>query len=179
MTTDPSIVKLNNVRLSIPTLFEPKSFQGGAPKYSATFILDKKTNAAEIKAINDAIKAVVAEKFKGKAPSNLKVALHEGNEKEHLDGYGEGTMYISTSCDKRPTVVNRDLTPLAADDNVLFAGCYVNATIRLWGQDNQFGKRVNAQLRAVQYYKTGEAFGDKPVDATSEFTAVADEEGVV
>jgi len=51
-----------------------------------------------------------------------------------------------------------------------YAGCYVNMSIRLWAQDNQFGKRVNAQLRAVQFVKDGEAFGDKPVDPQKELS---------
>jgi tripartite-type tricarboxylate transporter receptor subunit TctC len=55
-------------------------------------------------------------------------------------------------------VVGRKLEVLTEDDNKPFAGCYVNATIRLWAQDNQYGKRINAQLRAVQYVKDGAAF---------------------
>ena len=34
---------------------------------------------------------------------------------------------------------------------------------------NEFGKRINANLRAVQFVKDGEAFGVKPVDAEDEF----------
>jgi hypothetical protein len=43
--------------------------------------------------------------------------------------------------------------------NVFYGGCYVNILLRPWVQNNQFGKRVNANLLAVQFIKDGEAFG--------------------
>jgi hypothetical protein len=68
---------------------------------------------------------------------------------------------------------------LAEDDGVLYSGCYVNMTVTLWTQDNEYGKRVNANLRAVQFVKDGEAFGVAPVDAEEEFDEVEieDDEG--
>lgn len=176
MTTtksDPSIVRLNNVRISFPALFEPKSFQESKAKYGATFLLNKKDNAAEIKAIQEGIKALIAEKWKGKTPGSLKVCLRDGAEKDHLDGYNEDIMFISATSEKRPSVVKRDLTPLVAEDGLPYAGSYVVATVRLWAQDNQYGKRINAQLRAVMFYKDGEPFGEKPVDPAGEFEGVS------
>ena len=57
-------------------------------------------------------------------------------------------------------VINRDKTPITEDDNVVYAGCYVNAIITLWAQNNSYGKRVNAQLDGVQFVRDGEPFGD-------------------
>lgn len=31
-------------------------------------------------------------------------------------------------------------------DGLVYSGCYVNARIELWAQDNANGKRVNAKL---------------------------------
>jgi hypothetical protein len=109
-------------------------------------------------------------------PKNVKLCLRDGAEKDEIDGYGEEIKFISASCSKRPPVVGRDLTPLAEEDGILYAGCYVNVSFRLWAQDNQFGKRVNAQLRAVQFVRDGDAFGEKPVVAEEEFSALTDEE---
>ena len=88
-------------------------------------------------------------------------------------------MYVSARSVKRPGVVDRDLSPLTAEDGKPYAGCYVFATIRLWAQDNQWGKRINASLRNVQFIKDGEAFGEKPVAPDEDFTPVEDGEGVV
>lgn len=41
-----------------------------------------------------------------------------------------------------------------------YAGCYVNAKVRFWAQDSEeYGKRINASIEAVQFAKDGEAFG--------------------
>jgi hypothetical protein len=61
-------------------------------------------------------------------------------------------------------------------DNKVYAGCVVNATVRLWAQDNNYGKRINAQLRAIQFVKDGAQFGEGAVDVTKEFTALPDED---
>ena len=179
-TNDPTIIKLTNVRLSFPALFEAKAGpDGGKPKFSATFLLDKKRHSADIAAIQAGIKAVIADKWKGKAPGGLKLPLHDGIEKGHLDGYDSSVMFIAARTEKRPSIVRRDLTPIQPEDGVPYAGCYVIATIRLWAQDNQFGKRVNAALRAVMFYKDGEPFGEKPIEAEKEFGTVPEEDGIV
>ena len=175
-TSTKHIIKLGNARLSYPSLFREKKFAPTDAKgsYSATFILDKKANAKEITAIKASIDAITREVFKGKPVGNNRVCLHDGSEKEGTDGYGEGIMYVSARTDKRPQVVNRDLTPLTEEDGKPYAGCYVNATIELWAQDNQYGKRINAKLRAVQFYKDGDSFGSARVDPAREFTAIND-----
>lgn len=175
--SDTSVnVTLNNVRLSFPALWEPRKGPDANSKasYQAAFLLDKKTNAAEITAVKNAIAQIVKEAFKGKAPP--KIALRDGAEKPDVDGYGEGVMFINARSDKRPHVVDRKLRPLDANSNVPYAGCYVNATVRLWAQDNNYGKRINAQLRAVQFVKDGEEFGEGTVDITREFKELPDDE---
>lgn len=169
-------VTLNNVRLSFPALWEPRKGPdaNSKPAYQAAFILDKKSNAADIASVKAAIATVVKEAFKGKQPP--KIALREGTEKPDTDGYGEEVMFINARSDRRPQVVGRRMEPINAEDNKVYAGCYVNATIRLWPQDNQYGKRINAQLRAIQFVKDGEEFGDGAVDVNKEFKAL-DEEG--
>jgi hypothetical protein len=56
-------------------------------------------------------------------------------------------------------VVDRDRTPLTASDGKPYAGCFVNAVVELWAQDNQYGKRINASLGGVQFAADGDAFG--------------------
>jgi hypothetical protein len=165
-------IKLNNVRLSFPALFTAKKFAPTDAKgaFSATFILDKKTNAKEIAAINTAINDIVRETFKGKRPP--KVCLRDGSEKADTDGYGDDVLFIGTRSEKRPQVINRDMSPLVEEDGKPYAGCYVNAVIQLWGQDNQYGKRINAKLRAVQFAKDGKTFGEGEIDVNKAFSPI-------
>lgn len=168
-------IKLQNVRLSFPQLFVPKAVQqGGEAKYSASFLLDKTTDAAQIDAIRNAMFKVATEKWGSadKIPKSLKKCLHEGTEKDY-DGYGPDNMFISASATIRPTVIDRNMSPLDANSGRPYAGCLVHAVIRLWAQDNQFGKRINAQLQGVQFAGDGEAFGAAPFDAAQHFAPEA------
>lgn len=170
-------IKLTNVRLSFPALFKPKAFEGSEDKksFQASFIMDKKKHADLIEQIKEAIQSVATEKWGKKIPKLKGTCLNDGADKEDVDGYGEKVMYVSCRSAKRVPVVDVDPSvPLAEEDGKPYGGCYVNASIRIWAQDNQFGKRVNAALRAVQFYKDGEPFGEKPADAEEEFENVSD-----
>lgn len=187
MNAQNTTVKLTNVRLSYPHLFSPntnnKSDDPNAkPKYEATFILDKTANAKDIQAIKAAIEVVKKDpKMGGKKPN--KVCLRDGADTEtraEAEGLGPQKMTVGARSVKRPAVVNRDLTPIAEDDNIIYAGCYVNATIDVYPYTHpKSGAGVGASLRAVQFLKDGESLGGgAPIDPSKEFTAI-EEEAVV
>jgi hypothetical protein len=156
-------IKLNAVRLSFPQLFEAKTVNGeGKPAFSAAFLISPKD--PQIAMINTAISSVAAEKWGIKADAILKTiraadktCLHSGDLKSNYDGF-EGMMYISARNPLKPSVVDTNRSPLVAEDGRPYAGCYVNAVLELWTQDNNYGKRVNATLMGVQFYKDGESF---------------------
>ncbi len=179
--TQDTLITLNNVRLSFPALFTAKKGPeaNSKPAFAATFILDKTTNAKDIAAIKAGIAKVVAETpaFKGKTPA--KTCLRDGSEKSDTEGYGDGIMFVSARNEKRQMVVDGKKQPMDEQDTRLFAGCYVNAVVRLWAQDNQFGKRVNASLGPVQYVRPGAAFGGTSIDANAVFGEVSDDDSVV
>lgn len=178
---DPNIIVLKNVRISYPTLFKPRASEDNPqadPKYSASFILDNAKDAAQIKLIQSRIDAIVKEKFKGNAKLLKGVCLRDGAEKEGTDGYGDGTHFVSTSSTRRPQVIDTQKQPLTVDDGKPYAGCYVHASIRLWAQDNKFGKRINAELRAVVFAKDGEPLGgNTPVNVEDDFGDLIDAPG--
>jgi hypothetical protein len=171
---DPNQIKIVEARLSFPDIWRPKAIKSGKddkgePKYSCHFLIDKKEQADQIKALKQAIYALAKEKWGDKTKDmitkgKVTVCLHEGSEKEY-DGYSEENMYISASSSKRPTIVDRDKSQLAEDDRRPYGGCYVNGIVRLWIQDNNFGKKVNAELMGIQFVKDGEPFGAAPLDA--------------
>lgn len=173
-------VRLENVRLSYPKLFRPEAFQGeegGEKKYGAAFIIDPKTQGKLIDACERAIDDAKYAKWGDKQPSikASKLALREGDEDRDDPAY-EGKWYVQTSSTRRPQVVDRDRSPLVEEDGKPYAGCYVNAIVRFWAQDNKWGKRVNASLEAVQFYKDGDAFGAAPIDTDKAFDAYDDDD---
>lgn len=170
---------LKNVRLAFPELFEAKTVNGeGKPAFSATFLIDPAD--AQVKAINDAIEKVAHEKWGAKADAILKamraqdkVCLHDGDLKSTYDGFA-GMLYISSRNATRPLVIDRDKAPLVEADGKPYAGCYVNASIELWAQDNNYGKRVNASLRGVQFLRDGDAFAGGSAASEDEFDDLAE-----
>ena len=167
MTIVSDRVLLENVRLSFPSLFKPAVFNGVEGKYQATLLIPKK-NAALKKKLDSMIAAVIAES-KLKIPAE-KLCLKDGDAVE-LEGY-EDHWFLKASNGRRPTVINRDKTPITDQDNVIYPGCHVNAIVDFWIQNNQFGKRVNGNLYGVQFFNDGEPFGVGPIDVTDEFGPV-------
>jgi len=169
-------VMLKNVRLAFPNLFEAKTVNGeGEPAFSAALIHDPEANAKTIEQLEGAIAQVAKDKWGAKADAILtklkstdKLALHDGDTKADYDGF-PGNLYVSARSKTRPTVIDRDRTPLAESDGRPYAGCYVNASIELWAQDNNYGKRINAQLRGVQFVADGDAFAGGGAAAADEF----------
>lgn len=180
-TPDPNIIKLENVRLSFPQLWTARAMQDksgapqGKPKFSATYLMDNETHAALIARIEKTIDRVALEEFKKKVTLKHK-CLHDGNEMDDIEGYGDGITFLRASSLRRPAVVDRQVQTLAEEDGVIYAGCYVNATVRIYAMSHDVGgKQVNAELRAIQFVKDGESFGAGKVDVESEFDSLEDE----
>ena len=162
-----------NVRISFPSLFQQAVFGGEATgKYEATFILDKAEHAETIKSIKAVITEMQKDVLKGKLAAD-KICLKDGDEQERPEFAGK--MTIKTSTKKRPLVIARDKSPIVEDDNIVYAGCYVNAIFSLWPQNNNYGKRINAQLDGVQFNKDGTPFGDGGLSVDA-FDAFDDDE---
>ena len=163
------VIKLKHVRLSFADLYKAKAFdENQEAKYKANLLLDPSNadNAVAIKTIREEAKKLLAQG--GLEPADVKLCFGKGDTKKY-EGYA-GMVYISASNSSRPVVVNRRQKPVVdGDHEAPYGGCYVNASITLWLQDNKWGKRVNANLRSVQFVKDGPAFGVAPVDAETEF----------
>jgi hypothetical protein len=164
-------IHLKNVRLAFPQLFEAKQVNGeGKPAFSATFLIA--ADDPQVDAINEMIDKVATEKWGAKAKTVLgalrgkdAVALHNGDLKAQYEGF-EGNYFVSARSYAKVLVVDRDRTQLAQSDGRPYGGCYVDASVEIWAQDNQWGKRVNATLRWVQFRRDGDAFaGGAPATA--------------
>lgn len=177
-------IKLDNVRLVFPQLFEAKTVNGeGAPAFSASFLMEPDHPA--VKALNAAFEAIGKDKWGAKWPNVKKeieakdrYALHDGDTKADYAGFA-GMMFVSARNKSRPLVIDRDKSPLTAADGRPYAGCYVNASIELWAQDNNYGKRINASLRGVQFFNDGDAFAGGGAASDDEFDYVESADDLV
>lgn len=157
-------LKIDNVRLAFAKgLFDNTPMNAGdKPAYSCNFILPK--NHTQLKQVQEALKQVAQGKWGAKAPEILKalvaggkVCLRDGDSKT-ADGFA-GNLFIAARNAARPIVIDADKSVLTEADGKPYSGCYVNAKVRFWAQDNAHGKRINAQLLVVQFYKDGDSFG--------------------
>ena len=164
-------IKIDNVRLSFPSLFKKAEFNGQVGKFEASVLISKETQAAIITKIEAIIDAeCVGAKIKRPAPD--KVCLRDGDHQEY-DGYA-GMMSLKAASSRRPTIIDRDKTPLIEEDGVVYAGCYVNIVVDFWVQNNNYGKRVNCNLLGVQFAKEGDSFGAGDTNVESDFDDLSD-----
>ena len=166
-------IKIQNARLSFPSLFRRAVFGGEETKFEGTFLISK-DDTAKIDEINAAIEGMLKERNKGKPLPADKMCFKDGDNIDY-DGYA-GQMSIKASSTKRPMVIGTDRAPLTEEDGKVYAGCYVNAILELWFQDNQFGKRINANLLGVQFVKDGQPFGDGVTASVDDFDDIDDAE---
>jgi hypothetical protein len=177
-TTPTGRIMLKNVRLAFPALFEASAVDSDAkPRYSAAFIMPQ--DHPQLPELRKAMIAAAKAKWKDDAETEFKtlekkdrLCIHDGDDKAKYAGY-KGNLYVSAArqeTDGRPTVIDADRTPLTAKDGRLYAGCYVNASIEVWAQESkQYGNRINAALRGVQFLRDGEAFGGSGAADADEF----------
>jgi hypothetical protein len=171
---------LTKVRLAFPVLNEAEQFQGeGKARFSATLLMEP--NSANHKACVKALRATAAAKW-GEAKADaaikgltagLKVALYDGDLKEQYDGFA-GMMVVSahSQANNPPRLLDGQKRELPRNTGVIYAGCYVNASVEFWAQDNQWGKRLNATLRGVQFHSDGDSFASGSPAAVDEFDTV-------
>lgn len=172
----PDSFKLVRARLSFPDIWKAKSIKADdTPKFAAAFLLDKKEHKDLIDQVKLTMWKMAVETFGGSEKAKelvkkkkLTFALHEGSEKDY-DGYTEDNMFLTASSTKRPHIIDRDKSPLTESDRKPYAGCYVNAAVRFWVQNNEWGKRVNCELLAIQFVSDGEPFGAPPFNVDEEF----------
>jgi hypothetical protein len=173
---------LTNARLSFPDLFEATQYQGSGPFNYGCQLLIPAGDPQKAK-IDAAIQAVAKDKWAAKAPTILEGILGNVNKccfidgaKRAYDGY-EGNWALSTKREQtkgRPLVFDQQKQPLVAADGKPYAGCYVNASVEFWAQDNSFGKGIRCTLLGVQFVRDGDAFGGGSPADPDDFQALAD-----
>lgn len=155
-------VRIDNVRASYPHL--AKAYKGddqdGEPKFSMVGFLEKSEAKSVVSALVKIRDEMLKEKNKGAKIPKDKFFMRDGDDSgkdEYADCYT-----INASETKRPSVRGRDKRVLGESEieSIIYAGCRVNVLIRPWWQDNKFGKRINANLLAVQFNRDDEPIGE-------------------
>lgn len=173
---------LNNWRIAFAHgLWTPSQVQGqGRPAFSCSLLAPP--NHPDMPMVQQALVAVARQKWGDQGDQVLqalvaggRICLRDGNAKPNVEGF-PGNWFISARSPTRPLVIDQNRNPLDQSSGKPYSGCYVNARINLWAQQNQHGRRINAQLAGVQFAKDGEPFsagGAADVDEFGEIEQAA------
>lgn len=162
-------------RLSYPSLFEKKKFDGdaGDGKYMATVLIpknEKETINALNKAIEAAKTAGITAKWKGKLPAKLALPMVDGDDTD--DEYQQGHFTIKAKTSTRPAVTDKKGAPIV-DEEEIYGGVWAFVSVTFYAYNAAGNTGVAAALNGVKKFKDDEPFGQS---SAHDFDGIDDED---
>ncbi len=156
-----------NTRWSYVNAWEPKSINGGAPKYSVSLIIPK-SDTKTLEKIRTAIQAAYEEgqsKLKGNgrsvpAISALKTPLRDGDAERPDDEAYANSYFVNANSGTAPGIVDADRNPILERSEV-YSGVYGRASINFYAFNSNGNKGIACGLNNLQKIRDGEPLGGK------------------
>lgn len=174
------------VRLSWPTLFEPKAYEDNPPKFS-TMILIPKSDKATIDKLRKAEKDTAQEqksKFDGgKVPPKPGSIIHDGDgenkygtpwAEKYPEREGHWFMTVSANAEYPPGVVDGKLNAIL-DKTEIYSGVYARVALRPFAFNSNGNQGVSFGLQSVQKIADGEPFAGR-ASAADVFDVIDDDD---
>ena len=154
-------------RWSYANVWEPKSINGGAPKYSVSLIIPK-SDTKTVTAVKNAIQAAYDEgqsKLKGSsksvpALSSIKNPLRDGDIERPDDEAYKDSYFINANSATAPGIVDAARQPILERSEV-YSGVYGRASINLYAFNSNGNKGIACGLNNLQKISDGEPLGGK------------------
>ena len=155
------------IRWSYANVWEPKSINGGAPKYSVSLIIPK-SDAKTVTAVKNAIQAAYDEgqsKLKGNsksvpALSSIKNPLRDGDLERPDDETYKDSYFINANSATAPGIVDAARQPILERSEV-YSGVYGRASINFYAFNSNGNKGIACGLNNLQKISDGEPLGGK------------------
>lgn len=156
-----------NTRWSYANVWQPKSINGGAPKYSVSLIIPK-SDTVTVEKVKAAIQAAYEEgesKLKGNgksvpALSVLKTPLRDGDTERPDDPAYANAYFINANSATAPGIVDADRQPII-DTSEVYSGVYGRASINFYAFNSNGNKGIACGLNNLQKIRDGEPLGGK------------------
>ena len=164
---NPTKVITGKCRASYANLNEPKSINGGKPKYSVSIIIPK-SDTDTIEKIKAAIKAAYDEgesKLKGTGKTvpplgTLKTPIRDGDGERPDDEAYSNSYFVNANSDTPPGIVDRDRNPIL-DRSEVYSGIYARFSINFYAFNSNGNKGIACGLNNIQKLSDGTPLGGK------------------
>lgn len=156
-----------NTRWSYCNVWQPKSINGGTPKYSVSLIIPK-SDTVTINKIKAAIEAAYKEgeaKLKGNgrsvpALSVLKTPLRDGDAERPDDEAYANAYFVNANSATAPGIVDAERQPIL-DTSEVYSGVYGRASINFYAFNSNGNKGIACGLNNLQKIRDGEPLSGK------------------
>lgn len=175
------VITGKDTRWSYANLWEPKSINGGTPKYSVSLIIPK-SDTVTVQKVNRAIQAAYEEgqaKLRGNGRTvppltAIKTPLRDGDTERPDDPAYAGCYFINANSATAPGIVDADCNPILTRSEV-YSGVYGRASINFYAFNSNDNKGIACGLNNLQKIRDGEPLGGK-ASAASDFSTDSDED---
>lgn len=156
-----------NTRWSYCNAWEPKSINGGEPKYSVSLIIPKSDTVtlAKIKAAIEAAYKEGEAKLKGKGKTvpplaTLKTPLRDGDTERPDDPAYANAYFINANSTTAPGIVDANRQEII-DRSEVYSGVYGRASINFYAFNSNGNKGIACGLNNLQKIRDGEPLGSR------------------
>lgn len=154
-------------RWSYANVWQAKSINGGAPKYSVSLIIPK-SDTKTVTAVKNAIQAAYEEgqsKLKGSSKSvpaltAIKTLLRDGDAERPDDEAYKDSYFINANSATAPGIVDAARNPIIEHSEV-YSGVYGRASINFYAFNSNGNRGIACGLNNLQKISDGEPLGGK------------------
>lgn len=194
---NPCKVLTEEFKASFPFIFKARinpEKPNDPPKFTLTMLFRVKPDpkkpeekAVDIRPLVAAATAAAVAKWGADQttwPKNLKWPFRKGEEKAHLDGYGDGIVSVNCTTEQQPPYVKQDGKTTIVDPKEMYPGVFARAVVMAFAYEakNSQGVIVNRGvsfgLRHIQKIRDGKMLGggSKPEE---DFTPIEEPVGAI
>jgi len=154
-------------RWSYANVWQAKSINGGAPKFSVSLIIPK-SDTKTVTAVKNAIQAAYEEgqsKLKGNSKSvpaltAIKTPLRDGDAERPDDEAYKDCYFINANSATAPGIVDAARNPIIEHSEV-YSGVYGRASINFYAFNSNGNRGIACGLNNLQKISNGEPLGGK------------------
>jgi len=126
---------------------------------------EKETIEAIKKAVEEAKKQGIVNKWGGKEPKKLDMPLRDGDEKD--DENYENHLFLNAKSNTRPGIVDKNKVPIV-DEEEVYSGVWAIVSVTFFAYDKNGNRGIACGLNNIMKFKDDDRFGGR-VSAESDF----------